>query len=51
MRFVAEFYLIKVKKITHSIIEAESLEGAISEAEGMEIDNFKSLEYIEQIQD
>ena len=38
MKFVAEFYLLKVKKIAQEIIEAEDVAGAVETAEGMETD-------------
>ena len=49
MKFVAEFYLKKVNKITHEFIEAESLEGAADQAEGMTND-YKSLMYVSEVE-
>lgn len=47
MRFIAEFYLTKVKSFTQVVIEAENLEGAADEAEGM-VTDYKCLVNVER---
>lgn len=48
MKFIAEYYLTKVQKITTEVIEAEDIQGAVAEAEGKETD-YKSLCYVDEI--
>lgn len=48
MKFIAEYYLEKVKKITSEVIEAEDINGAVDEAEGKETD-YKILVNVNEI--
>ena len=48
MKFVAEFYLTKVQSIATEVIEAESIVGAVDEAQGMETD-YKRFVNVEEM--
>lgn len=43
MKFIAEFYLTKVQMIRTEVIESDSIEGAVEEAQGKETDYMRFM--------
>lgn len=43
MKFIAEYYLTKVQMIRTEVIESDSIEGAVEEAQGKETDYMRFM--------